>query len=157
MDRWNIGALLISCPHVKFVDTSIKFNSALLKCSSAPLIFYIWTATDRFDPFGTSQKSRPQLDQSVNRMCWSFGVNVANPNQFENSVLSKQFLMQHHKTTLDKLNLSAVLCFPEYVSMCGSERAGLCLPRRAHHLFSFKRLGLRDTEEVQYRNTRLSH
>ena len=71
----------------------------------------MWTATDRFDPFGTSQKSLPQLDQSVNRMCWSFGVNVVNPNQFENSVLSKQFLVQHHKTTLDKLKLSAAAVF----------------------------------------------
>ena len=32
-----------------------------------------------------------------------------------------------------------------------------CLPRPAHHLFAFKRLELSDTEEVKYKNARLSH
>ena len=48
-------------------------------------------------------------------------------------------------------------CISECVSKCGSKRACHCLPRPAHQLFSFKRFGLSDTEEVKYRNARLSH
>ena len=43
-------------------------------------------------------------------------------------------------------------------SKCGSERVDRCLPRPAHQLvgFFFKLLGVSDTEEVKYRNARLS-
>ena len=41
--------------------------------------------------------------------------------------------------------------------MYSSKRAARCLPRPAHHLLSFKLLRFSDTEEVKYRNARLSH
>ena len=50
-----------------------------------------------------------------------------------------------------------LLCLYECDSKFGSQTADRCRPRPAHHLFSFKRLELNDTEEVKYRNACLSH
>ena len=43
----------------------------------------------------------------------------------------------------------------ECVNKCDSERAYRCLPKLAHHLFSFKLLKFSDTAEVKYRNPQL--
>ena len=50
-----------------------------------------------------------------------------------------------------------LLCLLECVNKCGSERADRCLPRPAHHMFSFKLFGFSDTERVKYRIARLLH
>lgn len=53
--------------------------------------------------------------------------------------------------------MSAAMCSSESVSKCGSEGAARYLPRPVHPLFCFKLWGLCDTEDVNYRNARLSH